>query len=314
MEVSVSVIIPIFKAESYLCKCLDSFVNQDFTNFELILVDDGSPDSSGKICDGYAIQDKRIKVIHKTNEGVSVARQTGLDKAQGKYVIHADPDDWVEKDMLSTLFQVAESENADVVMCDMWVDYNGGTTFLKKQNPSGLEHETILKDFFYHLHGSMCNKLIRRECFSKYQVRFNPKISYCEDFLVCIALYKHPLKTTYCNRAFYHYVQDINANSIVNQYSLRQCNQDKLLFELVDSELTHNISVSFNYRSRMAATLLERGFQSNIFSNKDFQKIFNVYRPYIKDMPISFIKKLLYKLSCSGGYKIAYKIYHFLRK
>ena len=159
MEVSVSVIIPIFKAESYLCKCLDSFVNQDFTNFELILVDDGSPDSSGKICDGYAIQDKRIKVIHKTNEGVSVARQTGLDKAQGKYVIHADPDDWVEKDMLSTLFQVAESENADVVMCDMWVDYNGGTTFLKKQNPSGLEHETILKDFFYHLHGSMCNKL-----------------------------------------------------------------------------------------------------------------------------------------------------------
>lgn len=103
----ISVIVPVYKAEKYLRKCVDSILNQTFSNFELILVDDGSPDQSGQICDEYAGKDKRINVIHKKNDGVSAARQSGLDASSGDYVIHADPDDWVEPQMLKELYAKA---------------------------------------------------------------------------------------------------------------------------------------------------------------------------------------------------------------
>ncbi|MCI7728300.1 MAG: glycosyltransferase, partial [Bacteroidales bacterium] len=97
---SVSIIVPVYNVELYLSKCIDSILAQSFTDWECILVDDGSKDSSGKICDEYALKDTRIKVIHQTNKGVSVARQVGIDNASGEYSIHIDPDDWVEPNML----------------------------------------------------------------------------------------------------------------------------------------------------------------------------------------------------------------------
>ena len=85
---AISIIVPVYKAENYLSRCVDSILEQTFSDFELILVDDGSPDHSGKICDEYAQKDKRITVIHQENQGVSIARQRGLDTAKGKYIIH----------------------------------------------------------------------------------------------------------------------------------------------------------------------------------------------------------------------------------
>ena len=93
----VSIIVPVYKAEKYLNRCVDSILAQTFTDFELLLIDDGSPDRSGEICDEYAKKDSRIRVIHKENGGVSSARQRGLDESIGEYTIHADPDDWVEE-------------------------------------------------------------------------------------------------------------------------------------------------------------------------------------------------------------------------
>lgn len=100
----ISIIVPVYKAETYLHRCVDSILAQTFTDWELILVDDGSPDQSGKICDEYAKKDQRVKVIHKENGGVSSARQRGLDESVGEYTIHADPDDWVEPEMLDELY------------------------------------------------------------------------------------------------------------------------------------------------------------------------------------------------------------------
>ena len=98
----ISIISPVYNAEPYIVKCLDSILAQTFESWELILVDDGSLDRSGNICDEYAAKDSRIVVIHKKNEGVGAARQTGMDNATGEYIIHVDPDDWVESDMLVT--------------------------------------------------------------------------------------------------------------------------------------------------------------------------------------------------------------------
>ena len=94
-----SIIVPVYKVEQYINKCIDSILNQTFTDFELILVDDGSPDNCGKICDEYAQKDERVRVIHKENGGVSSARNLGIDEAKGEYVSFIDPDDWIDLDM-----------------------------------------------------------------------------------------------------------------------------------------------------------------------------------------------------------------------
>ena len=118
LNISVSIIVPVYKAEAYLHHCLDSILAQTFTDWELLLVDDGSPDRSGVICDEYAAKDDRIIVFHKENGGVSSARQKGQDEAQGEYTIHADPDDWVEPTMLEELYKKAKADDADMVICD----------------------------------------------------------------------------------------------------------------------------------------------------------------------------------------------------
>lgn len=122
----ISIIVPVYKAEPYLHRCVDSILAQTFTEWELILVDDGSPDQSGKICDEYAKKDQRVKVIHKVNGGVSSARQKGLDEARGEYTIHADPDDWAEPNMLEELYNEASKKEADMVMCDFICEYKSG--------------------------------------------------------------------------------------------------------------------------------------------------------------------------------------------
>ena len=104
----VSIIVPIYNAEKYIHECIDSLLAQTYTNIEVILVDDGSIDNCGKICDDYASKDKRVKVIHQKNGGVSVARQTGILHATGEYSIHADPDDWVEPNMIGELVAKAK--------------------------------------------------------------------------------------------------------------------------------------------------------------------------------------------------------------
>ena len=98
----ISVIVPIYNTEKYLAKCLDSLINQTFQSLEIILIDDGSIDNSGKICDEYALNDDRIKVIHKENGGVSSARNAGLDLATGSYIAFVDPDDYIDPDMYAT--------------------------------------------------------------------------------------------------------------------------------------------------------------------------------------------------------------------
>ena len=114
----VSVIVAVFQAVKTLRRCLDSIKNQTMTEWECLLVDDGSSDGSGKMCDEYASADARFRVIHKPNEGVAIARQTGIDSAKGDYVIFADADDWVEPDWLEKLYGKISTDEADMAICD----------------------------------------------------------------------------------------------------------------------------------------------------------------------------------------------------
>ena len=221
MPPSISIIVPVYKAEPYLHRCVDSLLAQTFTDFEVLLIDDGSPDRSGEICDDYARKDARVRVFHQENGGVSVARQRGLDEALGEYTIHADPDDWVEPDMLEALYRKAKEDDADMVICDFVNEYKTGGVICK-QDPSVCTAEVVQKQLlFQQLHGSCCNKLVRRVCYSKYGVSFPKDIIRWEDLYVMCALLSNPIKVSYLPKAFYHYDLMSNANSIVRKPTMQ---------------------------------------------------------------------------------------------
>ena len=226
----ISVIVPVYKAEAYLHRCVDSLLSQTFQDFEILLVDDGSPDKSGEICDEFAKMDTRVRVFHKENGGVSSARQCGMDHARGEYTIHADPDDWVDPTMLEELYRKAKEEDADMVICDFYEERKNKTLYIRQQ-PSSLDHETVLCELFQQLHGSCCNKLVKRACYSKFIIKFPTCVNYCEDLYFWIALLQHDINISYLGKAFYHYYRSQNPNSIANS-------NRKSMYEKLDKFLT----------------------------------------------------------------------------
>lgn len=299
---AISIIVPVYNAEKYIHKCIESILSQTFTDFELLLIDDGSLDNSGKICDEYANKDFRIKAFHKENGGVSSARQFGLDHACGEYLIHADPDDWVEPDMLENLYQCAKREDADMVICDFFVNI-GSKEFYVAQKPKSLDSETVLCDLFRKLHGSSSNKLIRRSCFIDYSISYPSDLSFCEDLFVNTSLLLHNIKVFYLDKAFFHYVKGINENSIVKSYDRNTLEYDEHLFnrfsELTKGSICHNLCIN-----NMAYIVLWRAFNGKIFSNKEYCQI---GRKYCKKMLFSYnplINKIAILFSCLGFYRI----------
>lgn len=141
MQKLISVIIPIYNVESYLRKCLDSVINQTYSNLEIILIDDGSPDNCGSICDEYAEKDSRIMVIHKANAGVGAARNDGLDMVTGDWITFVDSDDWIEPDYCEHFMQFAAKHQADMVfMGGAVLEYNGSVTVIRR---------SVLSEFVY---------------------------------------------------------------------------------------------------------------------------------------------------------------------
>lgn len=217
MQPKISIIVPIYKAEEYLRRCVDSILAQTFTDFEILLVDDGSPDKSGEMCEEYARKDLRVRVYHKENGGVSSARQFGLEHARGEYTIHADPDDWVDANMLEELYLKANEDNADIVICDYYLCKRGKAKYVS-QVPASTEHDSLLRQYLrQELHSSLWNKLIRRSLFSLYSILFPNDIIRWEDLYVVGNILLNPVKVSYLNKAFYHYDVSINENSIVRK-------------------------------------------------------------------------------------------------
>ena len=228
---SISVIVPIYNAEPYLSKCLDSIIAQVFQDFELILVNDGSTDKSLDIINKYIQKDNRLKLINKENGGVSQARQSGLNLAEGKYVIHADPDDTVSPFWLQHLYEKAIQTDADMVICGFLRIFRS-ESIPYYEKPSSLDSATILQEMLEEkLWGVTWNKLIRRSCFAKYKIKFHPQMSFCEDLYVTCKLLGQDIKVAHVNELLYNYDCVINTNSIVR---LGKSNHSKSLMIMID--------------------------------------------------------------------------------
>ena len=234
----VSVIVPVYNAEKYLKRGVDSILAQTFTDFELILVDDGSLDCSGQMCDDYASSNPKIRVIHQANKGVSVARQAGLNAASGEYVIFADPDDWVDPCMLDDLYKKAEQDRADVVICDFWLN-NDLEEFHDSQRPVDLNPSLILRQFLLgQLHGSTCNKLYRLKMIKEHSVCFPQGINYCEDLWFNATIFNDCApRVSYLDKAYYHYDLYSNGNSMSRKFNRRKLDDYRQFVDFAISNL-----------------------------------------------------------------------------
>ena len=214
----VSIIVPVYKAEKYIHQCIDSLLAQTYRNIEVILVDDGSPDNCGAICDEYAAKDSRVKVIHQQNGGVSVARQTGIDHATGEYSIHADPDDWVNPNMIEELVAKAVADNADMVICDFYRESKSDRIHVCQNPGDDLSASAVLRKILsQQLHGSCCNKLVNRSRIEG--IGFTPEdLCILEDELYNIRILARKIKVSYLPKAFYHYRVE-NEHSLCNTIS-----------------------------------------------------------------------------------------------
>ena len=211
--IRVSIIIPVYNAEKWLNRCLDSVCAQCLSDLEIILVNDGSNDNSGNICDQYARKDSRIKVLHQSNHGVSASRQKAIDIAQGEYVAFVDADDCVESSFTEIMVSKAYEEHADLVICDYYAEKPGETRVIRQQ-PVSLDHHAIQIQLNNNLLGTLWNKLIRRSIFTAYSISFPCGLQYGEDKYVLMHILNNPVKVAYVPYALYHFDQRSNLNSL----------------------------------------------------------------------------------------------------
>ena len=198
----VSVIVPIYQCEQYLHRCVDSILSQTHRNLEIILVDDGSPDISGSICDAYARKDARIQVIHQKNAGVSSARNAGLDASTGAWLAFVDGDDWIEPDMVEYLLGLARKWDADLVQCGLDIENSAAEPYFSVIK-NGVR--SMSKDDWLHLDNSNGNKLYRREAVE--QVRFQPGLAIGEDLDFNLSAVERSRVIVLSSEPKYHYVQ-----------------------------------------------------------------------------------------------------------
>lgn len=191
----ISVVIPVYNAEKYLRQCVDSVLKQTYKNYEIILVNDGSSDSSGEICDNYASQYDFIKTIHKTNGGASTARNKGVKVAEGKYIFFLDSDDWITEDALEKLAVAADKENADLVFCEAKAIDDESNVALKGNYEYKHHYEAgnayqIMDDMMKNkeFHVAIWMLLIDKNIFEKNNLLFKEGIIY-EDMIISYQFY-----------------------------------------------------------------------------------------------------------------------------
>lgn len=308
----VSVIVPIFGAENTLLRCLDSLKSQTFEDFEVLMIDDGSPDRCGEMIDDYARKDQRFKAFHKENGGVSSARQFGIDHAIGDYTIHVDPDDWVETTMLEDLLRKSIEDDADMMICDFFENTYKGQKYIV-QRPSSLETQIVLKELFVNLHGSCCNKLIKRSCYRDFNIKFPTELSFCEDEYVCVSFLMNKIKVSYLNKAFYHYIRN-DENTLSKKYDRLSYLQDKKIIDVYERLLMGNPMCSFIVNKKKESAVYRAFYLGyDLFTSREFPRLFKKDLCVFMDSDtLSLFDKLGVFLSCIGFYKSTRMIFQWL--
>lgn len=216
----VSMIVPVYNSEKTLSRCIDSILNQTYRDFELILLNDGSTDTSGEICDAYAKRDSRVRVVHKENTGVSDTRNRGIDLARGEYLQFLDSDDWITPDATALFVRTATEQQCDMVISQFYrvigehVSQKGAIDEDGLMDRSTYANHMMQKpaDFYY---GVLWNKFYKRSIITEHRLRMDQSISWCEDFMFNLEYVRHT-QTIYAMKVpVYYYVK--TKGSLVSQ-------------------------------------------------------------------------------------------------
>ena len=311
----ISVIIPIYNVEKYLKRCIESIIKQTYSNLEIILVDDGSPDGCAKICDEYKNKDERIVVIHKKNGGLSDARNAGLKVATGEIISYIDSDDYVDLDMYEKMTKAMEEKNADIVVCGTNIDYEDGHTKVKceKEEKSFNREEALIElNSFKSFDMAVWNKLYKREVVDKIEIPVGKK---SEDYFVMYQYFARAKKVVIINQAKYHYFQRSNSISrgknVTHDY-IEGSKSQKEFFKKNFPDLNYvgNTAYAFSY-----IATYNRYIKNELKMTNEMKKEFKKeVRKYLKDINgnshISRSKKIQATLFSYSLfiYKIALKV------
>jgi glycosyltransferase involved in cell wall biosynthesis len=277
MEPLITVIVPIFNVQDYLNRCIDSILNQTYKNLEIILIDDGSTDSSGNICDKYAVNDFRISVIHKENEGPSVARNIGIAKASGEFISFIDSDDYIAPNMIEFLYDKIKTKKVNIAICGRYYVFENG--YINAKGKKNLDIVMNAEDAIRKMCStnyfdmSCCDRLFEKSLFDL--IRF-PEYKLCEDWCVIYKLFDKAKKISYNSTPLYYYYQRRNSNSRDISVSIESLTVSRQMLNFVKIKYPHIV--------KHAAALL-------VFTN------ISVYDNYIK-----------YRLPCNSALKLQIKI------
>lgn len=274
---NVTIIVPVYNAEQYLKACLDSIVSQTYRNIEIFLIDDGSTDNSGIICDEYAMKDKRIRVFHNENKGVSYSRNLGISKATSKYLLFVDSDDVIEKEYVYDLVRPIEKKDYDLVVCnrvDIFLPENKKKEIVINQE---LLSGNFQNDYYLliELLKAPYTKLYKKEIIDKYNIRFPIGVSSSEDQRFNFLYFEHVKKYTFINKCLYKYFRRDNN-------SLSQVITDKICKDIIETLLLEkNYFEKFKIKNKEIILSNEIILYLNLFVRENKSK-YNSYKMYKK--------------------------------
>ena len=245
----ISVIIPIYNTEQYLKECLDSVCSQSYKDIEIICINDGSTDNSEEIMRDYAKKDSRIKILSQHNQGISISRNNGIERAQGEYIFFLDSDDTIEPNAIETLYKRAHQTQADIVICNLnkvtpsdenkekyqiWKRIDSkGKIHIQEDMPLTFDTQDI-SEYIFITESYAWNKLYKTEFIKKHNIKFMPEIIY-EDIVYFTDILLANPQMSYCNQALYNY--KLRDDSLCHKTDKKQLNIIKV-FEILENKLS----------------------------------------------------------------------------
>jgi len=268
----VSIIMPVYNGKEYIRKAIDSILTQTLSDWNLIIVDDGSKDGTAVILDNYANEDKRISVFHRENHGVSASRQFGIDRATGKYCAFVDSDDWVEPGFLSKLIKTAEDNDADMVWCDCFVNEKEYWSQKCEENPDALIRNFLTQKTW----GFLINRIAKTSLYQRKEVRFVPDCSMWEDMSFLVQCLCFCSKINYVAHPLYHY--RMNPRSLTHTQSQKDISAEyrKAIDYISDFFEQQGVASKYEYELRGLKLFAIRDFIDDV-RFQDYDRFMNTY-------------------------------------
>ncbi|KLV10948.1 hypothetical protein C9I92_03595 [Photobacterium ganghwense] len=239
----ISVIMTLFNSDAYLKKSLSSLFEQTLDCFEIVIIDDGSTDNSlstiKSLIDFYPHRKNHIRIISRDNRGVAFSRAEGINLSSGEYVIFMDSDDWVHKDWLIGLLEMARNQESDIVICDFYNVYESDRLILKKEKIEGGNDNWFRQLLIGNVSNSNCNKLVKRELYIKNEINFHSGFDMGEDFYVTMRLLFNAKKISYLPKGLYYYNRT-NESSLTSIYSSKSLNDLASIVSMTESFLLNS--------------------------------------------------------------------------